>query len=244
LRCSVLPRFLAQRSRRSLLAASAALLPLLAGAAADPGAGSAPRTEFAPPAAGSYTLPHIQGVPDAALLDAAGRAQRLRNLAHGRITLLTFFYTSCADPLGCPFVFSLLRTLQGRLREDPLLARQVRFISLSLDPRRDTPAALSRYAGTLGAARDPDWRFLTARSVPELLPVLDEFGQDVSIERDADGAPTRVVHHMLKVFLIDRAGSVREIYSLAFLQPAVILNDIRTLAMERPPASLTPARPL
>jgi len=37
---------------------------------------------------------------------------------------------------------------------------------------------------------------------------------------------------MLKVFLIDPAGQVREIYSSAFLHPAVMLNDIRTLALE------------
>jgi protein SCO1 len=240
----VLPSSLGRRARRPLLAATAGLLPLLAGASTDPGPGSAPRTEFVPPAAGSYALQHIQRVPDAAFLDTAGRPQQLRTLAHGRITLLTFFYASCADPLGCPFAFALLHTLQARLQQEPMLARQVRFISLSLDPRRDTPAVLARYAGTVAAVRDPDWRFLTARSVPELLPVLDDFGQDVSIERDADGAPARVVHHMLKLFLIDRGGSVREIYSLAFLQPAVMLNDIRTLAMERPPASAAPARPL
>jgi hypothetical protein len=37
---------------------------------------------------------------------------------------------------------------------------------------------------------------------------------------------------MLKVFLIDRRGMVREIYSLAYLQPEVMLSDIRTLALE------------
>jgi hypothetical protein len=39
---------------------------------------------------------------------------------------------------------------------------------------------------------------------------------------------------MLKLFLIDPEGTVREIYALDFLHPAVILNDIRTLAMESP----------
>src|SRR2546430_4394212 len=38
---------------------------------------------------------------------------------------------------------------------------------------------------------------------------------------------------MLKVFLIDHRGRVREIYSLAYLQPQVMLNDIRTLHLER-----------
>ena len=37
---------------------------------------------------------------------------------------------------------------------------------------------------------------------------------------------------MLKVFLMDARGMVREIQSLDFLQPPVLLNDIRTLALE------------
>jgi protein SCO1/2 len=37
---------------------------------------------------------------------------------------------------------------------------------------------------------------------------------------------------MLKMFLIDAHGNVREIYTLAFLQPKVMFNDIKTLAWE------------
>jgi hypothetical protein len=50
---------------------------------------------------------------------------------------------------------------------------------------------------------------------------------------------------MLKVFLIDPRGRVREIYSLAYLQPEVMLNDIRTLHLEpqtRKPDARTAAR--
>jgi cytochrome oxidase Cu insertion factor (SCO1/SenC/PrrC family) len=74
---------------------------------------------------------------------------------------------------------------------------------------------------------------LTARNVPALLPVLDDFGQDVSIEMDEKGHATRTLHHMLKVFLIDPRGAVREIYTLAYIQPDVMLNDIRTLQLEQ-----------
>ena len=51
----------------------------------------------------------------------------------------------------------------------------------------------------------------------------------------------RTMHHMLKLFLIDRDGVVREIYSLAFVQPQVMLNDIKTLALEER-AELTDVR--
>jgi hypothetical protein len=60
-------------------------------------------------------------------------------------------------------------------------------------------------------------------------------GQDPAaraVEHDERGRPTRTINHMLKVFLIDRFGVVREIYSAAFLIPEVVLNDIKTLRAE------------
>jgi len=49
---------------------------------------------------------------------------------------------------------------------------------------------------------------------------------------DENGHATRTLHHMLKMFLIDARGEVREIYTLSFLQPQVMFNDIKTLALE------------
>jgi cytochrome oxidase Cu insertion factor (SCO1/SenC/PrrC family) len=216
-------------------AAAGALLSLAAGVAGgteDPGKAAAPRMEFIPPPAGSYKLERIQPVADAVFLDAAGHAVRLSALTRGKITLLTFFYTYCVDPLGCPFAHTTLANLRDRVAGDRSLAGRVRFVSVSLDPTHDTPAALANYGR--GFAVDPgfEWRFLTARRVPELLPVLDDFGQDVSVDIDEHGRATRTLHHMLKMFLIDARGEVREIYTLAFLQPQVMFNDIKTLALE------------
>ena len=202
-------------------------------AAVDAGPASAPRMEFTPLPPGTYRLQEIQPVADATLLDQGGRPVRLSSLTSGRITLLTFFYSYCADPLGCPFVHETLTRLRERIVRDPQLAHQVRFVAISCDPTTDPPEVLARYAGELTPDSRLEWRFLTAPSVAELLPVIDDFGQDVSVQLDENGRPTRALHHMLKVFLIDRRGQVREIYSLAYIQPDVMLNDMRTLYLER-----------
>jgi len=210
----------------------------VAGATVDPGKATAPRMEFAPPPPGSYELQKIQRVSDAVLLDSTGRNVNLSALTQGKITLLTFFYTYCVDPLGCPFAHTTLANLRDRVRGDPALAGSVRFVSVSLDPTTDTPAAIGNYREMVSQDSTLEWDVLTARSVHDLLPVLEDFGQDVSVEQAADGSARRTVHHMLKMFLIDHTGMVREIYTLAFLQPAVILNDIQTLYIEeRPHAS-------
>ena len=63
--------------------------------------------------------------------------------------------------------------------------------------------------------------------------MLEGFGQDPSVVLDENGKPTGSLYHVLKVFLIDRLGSIREIYSTSFLLPQVVLNEIRTLLIEQ-----------
>ncbi len=218
---------------RALLACATlyVLVTVVAQGAVDPGAATAPRTDFVVPAPGTYQLQEIQPVADGELLDTTGRARHLAEFTHGKVTLLTFFYTTCTDPLGCPFGYVTLSQLRARVIADAGLTTRVRFVNVSLDPLRDTPAVIRRYAAQWGTDPRFEWAFLTAGSISGLLPVLDDFGQDVSVETDQNGHATRVLHHMLKVFLIDPRGMVREIYSLAYLQPDVMLNDVRTLVL-------------
>jgi cytochrome oxidase Cu insertion factor (SCO1/SenC/PrrC family) len=201
-------------------------------AGVDPGVATAPRLEFTPLQAGSYTLQRIQPIADATLLDAAARTVRLSSVTTSKLTLLTFFYSYCIDPIGCPFAFRALTDVRHRLLADPALARRVRFVGISLDPSTDTPEVIDNYRRMMLGASALEWDVLTAPSVRELLPVLDDFGQDVSIELGSDGIAQRTLHHMLKMFLIDARGNIREIYTLAYLQPAVIINDIKTLDIE------------
>jgi protein SCO1 len=207
------------------VAASAAL------AAADPMQAHAPSMEFVPPAPGTYQLQRIQRVPDALLRDARDRQRRLGSLTRGKVTLLTFFYTYCVDEWGCPFAYRTMIGLRDELTRRGHAGR-VRFVSISFDPTHDTPDVLWRYGGGLQANAGLAWEFLTARNMAELVPLLEDFGQDVRVEKDARGRPTRTINHMLKLFLIDRNGVVREIYALDYLHPAMMINDIETLLME------------
>jgi hypothetical protein len=53
------------------------------------------------------------------------------------------------------------------------------------------------------------------------------------VVRDENGKSTGSPSNVLKVFLIDRCGSIREIYTTSFLLPQVVLNDIRTLLIDQ-----------
>ncbi|MGH7417088.1 MAG: SCO family protein [Candidatus Rokuibacteriota bacterium] len=119
--------------------------------------------------------------------------------------------------------------------ETPGLRGKVRLVSLSFDPERDTPAAMRAYAGRRAteAGEAVPWSFLTTRSARALRPLVDGFGQDIRTATDlVNGRPRRELSHVLKVFLIDRAGFVREIYSSTFLHPRTLLNDIETLLLD------------
>ncbi|GAA3542432.1 SCO family protein [Zobellella aerophila] len=197
-----------------------------------------PKQDFAAPPPGSYRLPVIQQAPKGPVLDSNGKAGDFSRYTRGRVTLLTFMYTYCVDPLGCPLAFKTMMRVRQRLLERPEQARRVRLVSLSFDPSHDDPATMKHYAGKLADPASPvRWHFLTTRSVAELKPLLDALGQEVTVELDNKGKPTRVRNHLLKMFLIDGKGGIREIYSTAFLIPEVLLNDIETLLLETGPAS-------
>lgn len=193
-----------------------------------------PPLDFEPPPAGSYVLHRIMRAPDGEVLDVDGRARRLSAFTRERITLLGFIYTTCVDPEGCPLAYRVFETLSDTLAETPGLRDRVRLVTLSFDPARDPPSAMRRYAGSrLRDTRGVPWYFLTTRSARELLPLVDGFGQDVRYTIDrTNGRPRRELSHVLKVFLIDRRGFVREIYSSAFLHPRTVRNDVETLLIE------------
>lgn len=191
--------------------------------------------DFAPPAAGSYQLQRIMRTPEGMILDSDGSQRKLSYYTTGKITLLSFIYTYCTDAKGCPLAYATFHHLKQSIQAMPALHDKVRFVSMSFDPQYDTPEVMRNYGGQ--DARDTRglrWHFLTTHSRKDLLPLLDGFGQDVSVAANQPaGQRVPVLSHMLKVFLIDTHGQVREIYSPVFLQPNVMLNDIKTLLIEQ-----------
>jgi protein SCO1/2 len=186
-------------------------------------------TAFDPPPPGSYALPPIQQAPRGEVIDETGNSLSLERLLQGRIVLLGLVYTHCNDPEGCPRATWAFGEVRKLLRREPALERRVRLLSLSFDPAHDDARAIAEYAlHARGRARGAEWRFLTTRSDAQLAPILEALGQDVS---RVPGS-VEAFEHTVKVFLVDDRGRVREIYSSAYLMPAMIVNDIRTLDRE------------
>jgi protein SCO1/2 len=167
------------------------------------------------------SLSIIKPAPDFALRDPAGWVVHLSAL-RGRVVLLSFIYTSCAT--ACPLLTQQMALLQTRLKQAGVRARSVHFLSVTVDPARDSAEALGRYAKRF--AIDPgQWQFL--REEPErLAPVLSAYDEWRRPLPDGD------IDHPARLYLIDQRGQLREIYSLAFFDERQAFLDIRVLLRE------------
>jgi len=193
-----------------------------------------PTLDFVPPEPGTYRLHRIMRAPEGRVLTVDGRAAPLSRFTRERITLLGFIYTTCTNPEGCPLAYRVFYRLKDEIQATPGLADKVQLVTLSFDPAHDSPEVMKRYAGRqLEEEGGLRWYFLTTRSVDDLVPLVEGFGQDVRYSVDTStGRPVRQLSHVLKVFLIDRSGYVREIYTSTFLHPQTVMGDIRTLLMK------------
>ena len=172
----------------------------------------------APSLSSTPSLSVIKHAPDFALPDTSGRVVRLSAL-RGQVVVVSFVYTQCTT--ACPILTRRLALLQQRLARAGL---QPRFVSITVDPERDTAGALERYAAAMGADRRR-WHFL--RDEPALVaPVLAAW--DEWTRRQGDGE----IDHPARLYLIDARGDVREIYALAFFDERQAELDIRALLRE------------
>jgi cytochrome c peroxidase len=186
---------------------------------------------FVPPAVGSYELPAVKRVAGFVLKDSTGRAVDTGLVTSGKAAVVSFIYTACPERLGCPLASLALQDLQARLKDEGLY-HDVVLLSISFDPARDSPAQLAKYARVYGA--DPAfWRFMTAPSTRVLDGMLESYGQDRAPVYDPRGRFTGRYSHVLKVFLLDRDGYIRNIYSAGFLVPDLVVNDIKTILTGR-----------
>ena len=138
-------------SRRARRIAAAVALLGIAGAAVGYGlmrAGLAGRGPPALPPGQSLEVAQLEPlarVPEFTLRGSAGPFTRAD--LRGRWAFVFFGYTNCPD--ACPATLGILDHVQERLRAQGVEPPRIVFVSL--DPQRDTPAVLGRYAAAFGA---------------------------------------------------------------------------------------------
>jgi protein SCO1 len=149
---------------RSVGLALVALLAILVSApalAADAPAAASPPSERARDYFGDHVLTDQDGKPHRFYSD----------LLHGRVVLINVIFTNC--PSACPMMTERLKLVRKRL--GPEFGEDIHFLSLSVDPARDTPEAMKRFAQRHGVD-EPGWRFLVA-DAKVMQALLSRLGQ-------------------------------------------------------------------
>jgi len=144
-----------------------------------------------------------RSVPEVVLTERNGKPMNLAEL-RGKIWIADFIYTQCTDT--CPLQTAEMAKLQELWTND----RDLRLVSISVDPERDTPKMLTRYAARFHADRQR-WLFLTGDKNQIVRLVEDGFNVPMSAARS--GHPgTPIVVHSPRFILVDRNLQIRGSY--------------------------------
>ncbi len=155
---------------------------------------------------------------DFTLTDGDGKPFNLSDLK-GKVVVLSFGYTNCPDV--CP---TELLTQNDVLKQLGDQAKDVKVAFVSVDPERDTPEVIGKYAKQF----NPDFIGLTATG-DQSLPVIKQQYRVVSakVNQGAD-SNTYLVDHTAGAYLVDKNGDVA-IFEPYGSEPAAIAADIKTL---------------
>jgi protein SCO1/2 len=109
-----------------------------------------------------YFQPLDKPAPEFTLRDADGKTLRLKDFRN-KVVVLHFIYTNCPDV--CPLHAELIAKIQSLINQTPMKGR-VQFISITTDPKTDTPDILRAYGKSRGLD-SANWVFLTTNQDQE-----------------------------------------------------------------------------
>ena len=164
----------------------------------------------------SRPLPVYGAVPAFHLTSQTGETFDRKSL-DGKIWIADFIFTNCTT--SCPRMSAQMVRVQSAVAEFP----DVRLVSFSVDPQRDTPQALAEYAARYHA-QPGRWYFLTGDQ-----KTLDALDRRSFMLGNVDGS----LEHSTRFVLIDRQGKIRGYYGAAQDDPTPsLIVDIRRLERE------------
>ena len=174
-----------------------------------------------------YHVPQIgDTVPNFQFRNQNNREISLQQF-RGKVLVLTFIYTRCASSQFCPLMSRNFAHLDQLLAADPKLYAYTHFLSISFDPKYDTPAVLRSYGGAYTGRYTKEtfhhWDF-AAPSPARLASVLQWF--DVAVT-SSNG---KIVSHSVSTAVIGPDGKIRAWYPTNTWTPQQALKDIQQIS--------------
>ncbi len=133
------------------------------------------------------------------LTERSGKTVTEKDLA-GKVWVASFVFTRCLGP--CPAVTGTVKELATDLKDAP----DVRLVTFTVDPSRDNPGELQKYAAKYGA--DPDrWLFLTGPEAEVHALMRDRF--KLAVGRKEDAKEGDEYDHSTRLTVVDKKGVIR-----------------------------------
>jgi protein SCO1 len=164
-------------------------------------------------------LPKIAPAPDFTLTSQDGTRVSLADF-RGKVVAVTFIYTLCTDT--CPVLTPMMSFVQDRLGPD--FGTKIAFVSITIDPERDTPQVLREYSRAFGADLG-GWAFLTGAS-ETIREVTRGYGVFAATATGGD------IDHSFLTSVVDPRGILRVQYLGARFDPEEFRRDLLSLVKE------------
>ncbi|MGO8717603.1 MAG: SCO family protein [Acidobacteriaceae bacterium] len=164
-------------------------------------------------------------VPDFHFRNQSNREISLKQF-RGKVLVLTFIYTRCTSSQFCPLMSRNFAHLDQLLAADPNLYAKTHLLSISFDPKYDTPAVLRSYGGAYTGRYTKEtfrhWDF-AAPSEARLASVLKWFDVGVTTSNG------KIVSHSVSTAVIGPDGRIRAWYPTNTWTPQQALKDIQQI---------------
>ena len=161
-------------------------------------------------------LPKIAPAPEFMLTSQDGAHVTLADF-RGKVVAVTFIFTLCTAT--CPVLTPMMSFVQDRLGAD--FGAKIAFVSITVDPERDTPEVLKEYAQAFGANL-AGWSFLTGTPAA-IREVTHRYGVYASRSENGD------VDHTFLTSIIDPNGILRVQYLGVRFDPEEFRRDLLSL---------------
>jgi len=124
-----------------------------------------------------------------------------------KVVIINFIFTHCEG--ACPIITQKLTRVRDRLEGN--IGNPIQFVSLSLDPQRDTPAAMKEFARVHKADHE-GWVFLTGKAahLDEIIKRLGQFTDDIEAHSTMMLAGNVKTAHWMKIMPQEQPPGIAE----------------------------------